>query len=131
MKIDENEELAVGFWGFTAHVEVRPQYRFVPQDPPVEKGDLWYRIVLGVTFNDDTGECGVFGDLTTPWLESVEEAAVQAKTLAGMTVAWTELDEVADDYIQKKGEVSFERLIDQAVARFELVSGTGKPPSEV
>jgi len=121
------EEMTLGPWAFVAHIESRPQFRLSALEPAVERGDLWYRIVLGIGYDDDTGERGVFGELSTAWLESPEEAAKQAKTLVGLVVSWETLDEEADDYVEQRGEAKFEKLYDDALARFYVVNPAARP----
>ena len=118
----EDEELTVGPWAFTAHVEVRPQQRSGPRydEPALERGDVWFRLVLSVQHNDDSGEKGVCGELSTPYLWSLKEVQEQAMTLGMMQLGWEEWDDTAEKYVTHTGEARFKDLIEKAISRFKL-----------
>lgn len=122
------EELIVGTWIFTAHVECRPQKRNLAIEPPVEEGDLWYRVQISIEHDDGSGMCGVSGDLSTSWQDTVKEAVEEAKKLNGFVVDVTEMDEVADKYVQKFVPVDVSALVTRAALRFELVTGNQEVP---
>jgi|GEM_PF-7060428 len=124
--IANDRPMQVGKWEFRAHVQTRPQERNQTgswsKEPPLEKGDLWYKIVLDVANNDDSGEVGMWGELETCWHWTVEEALSQAKTIPSMHVVWTEYDEKEDVYTTRTALAEFGELFERAVKRFRLVA---------
>jgi hypothetical protein len=108
----------LGPWWFEANVEVKvpDMYAFPTKD--IEKGDLWFRIAISISFDDGDGEHGMAGELTTPWLYSVNEAAKQAKLLRGMALSWVEYSDDTDEYEPHEGPMKFDEIIDHSVERF-------------
>lgn len=106
----------VGTWELGAEVEMRPSV--IAQ----ERGDIEYRIVLSIEHHDETGEEGFGGELSTPWLTSPDEAAVEMKRLRGLSLEWARYDEERDDYDKLADVTEIAGLIDEAVARFKAVA---------
>lgn len=124
--IANDRPMQIGMWEFRAHVEVRPQTRNdtggPSGDPPLEKGDLWYKMVLDVSSLDSDGEKGMWGELETAWQWSLESAVENASALCAMQFSWVEYDEEKDEYVTKIGSAEFRTLFEQAAARFRLVA---------
>ena len=116
MNIEAHE---VGFWSLDATVEVQPQARYSADEPPVEKGDLLFRVKLTLDYNDDSGENGVAGELATPWLWSLDEAVKQTKLLRVISLTWYEYDDAKDDYVLREGSADFDAVVARAVTRFQ------------
>lgn len=107
-----------GPWLFSAHVETRAQVRMDPKEPPLNRGDIWFRVVLIVEYEDDDGEHGVSGELATSWLWDVESAATQAKLFKGLLLSWSHYDEDSNKYVQVDGHFLLDAVVDKAVTQF-------------
>lgn len=123
MDVDTKE---IGHWHLTAVVESRPQDRYVSDNVPIEAGDILFRIVLRLEYNDDSGENGLHGELSTAWLYSLDEAAKQATLLRNVDLTWYEWDDTAEDYVAREGSSDFGEVVAKAIKRYEAAFGNVK-----
>lgn len=109
-------------WSFRAHVEMRPSglHERLYNEPPLGKGDVWYRLVLSMSHMDEDGPSG---EISTPWSFTPEIALESAKLMIGVVIPAIE-DNVSDDGPGPQVVVNLNELFDRAVKRFHLVTGT-------
>lgn len=131
--LEPGEYLRVGMWVLDAHVEMRTRWiepisrGDAPANvPPVEQGDVLYRLVLDVQVDDGDGEHGMAGELATPWLWDLKDMRKQAAMLACLLVRWEEFVEQSNEYVMLDGRADLAALFDRAVERFRLASGVSE-----
>ena len=106
----------VGTWEMSAEVEMRPSII------ALDRGDLEFRIVLSLHHNDESGDEGLEGTISTPWVGGVDDAAIEAKRLRAMPLLWMHYDEEKDDYEKRVDSLPIAELVDEAVTRFKRIA---------